>query len=131
MNSNELGVRVVMAAADAMMLVAKGAPPDEVLTVVARMLEHKQAWAAALDAEKAMGSIRIVNTFEGDGKRAEVCTANGHYRVDVYEYESENVLSLVSFMSSSSLGWCEQYAQCVALDTVELSGILDRKPKEG
>lgn len=54
MNSNELGVRLIMAAADLMVLVAKGATASEWLPVLQRMAEYKQAWAAALEAEKAM-----------------------------------------------------------------------------
>ena len=87
---------------------------------------------AEIERERAPhgGMSRILNTFEGNGKRAEVVTSNGHYRVDVYQRESESTWSLLSFVSSGSLGWCEQYAQCVVLGTVVLSGILDRKPKE-
>ena len=130
MNSNELGMMVIIAAADAIAMFADGAPPDKVLTVVERMLEYRRAWAAALEAEKARGPSRIVNTFEGGDMRAEVCTSHGGYRVDVYQRESESKWGLLSFVCSSSLGWCEEYAQCVVLGTVVPSGILDRKPKE-
>lgn len=78
-----------------------------------------------------VGAPKIVNSFEGGDIRAEVCTSGGQYRVDVYHREGPAKWGLVSFQSSCSLTWCEQYAQCVVLGTVDISGIMFSKPDLG
>ena len=54
MNSNELGILVIIAAAEALALFAEAPTSGEWLRAIERMAEYKRAWDAALEAEKAI-----------------------------------------------------------------------------